>query len=271
MFSARRVTSLLVLQAVALALSASVVEAGGVCGDDVSGRRVACDCGDIVVSDTTLQAGDPVVSHRCPLDGLIVRASRLADSVTLSLGGHSLVGSSYGYGVRVDSGGNDGALIVGGDADAFGEIVGFATGIAAGRSAAVRRIERVRVKGNRHHGVELRTTGTLLIDVSASQNGGDGIRMLGNGGRLIGVRAERNAGNGIRVRSNGTSIDATATGNGRHGIVSDGGGNDLGKVVARDNGRQGAVVRGRTQSTAGLRSESNGRGALRGTGAGGGR
>ena len=42
------------------------------CGDDVGGRDIACDCGDTVVSSVVLR-DDPVTTRECPSDGLIVR------------------------------------------------------------------------------------------------------------------------------------------------------------------------------------------------------
>ncbi len=72
------------------------------CGDDVKGVRVACHCGDTVVSDTRLRPEDPVVSGRCPLDGLAIRADALAESITLDLAGLSLVGTGAGIGLEVE-------------------------------------------------------------------------------------------------------------------------------------------------------------------------
>lgn len=75
-------------------LAAAVVHAD--CGDDIGGERVPCGCGDVVVSDTRLRPGDPVVEGACPADGLILRAAPAASSLTLDLGGLELRGRGAG-------------------------------------------------------------------------------------------------------------------------------------------------------------------------------
>ena len=84
------------------------------CGDDVNGERIACSCGDTIVSDTRLRADDPVVVERCRTDGLIVRAPAGALTLRLDLGGRVLTGDGLGTGIRVLSGGSRGAVIIGG-------------------------------------------------------------------------------------------------------------------------------------------------------------
>jgi len=257
----RRVTSAatLLITAVTVALLAAnaIPARAGLCGDDVDGKRIACRCGDIVVSDTTLRPTDPVAAARCRLDGLTLRVPEPAESITLNLGGLSVIGSSYGAGIRIERGGSDGALIVGGDGDAVGEIVGFGTGIVATRNNSARRIERVHVKGNRHEGLSLRASGVLLVDVAASQNGGTGIRLYGQGGRLLGIVAERNGDDGIYVRSRGAIVEGRVEANGGRGIVSEGYGSDISRVVSRNNDGHGAVTRGGPHATRGLVAEGN--------------
>src|SRR5690242_14867186 len=46
--------------------------AGRRCGDDVDGRRVPCDCGDVLVSSRTLSDDDPITARVCPATGLVV-------------------------------------------------------------------------------------------------------------------------------------------------------------------------------------------------------
>lgn len=235
------------------------------CGDDIGGIRVPCACGDVVVSDTTLRSGDPVVSRRCPIDGLIVRAAPEAESISLDLNGLALVGSGTGTGLRIDHGGSDGALVVGG-ADAPGEIVGFATGVLNTTPRALRRLERLHVKGSRHDGITLRIYGALLVDVSSTDNGGDGIRLAGQGGRLVGVEASGNRGSGLRLDSRGTIAAVTARSNGRHGVVSDGAGNDLSSSVVEDNGGNGILVRAARNRTERVQAGGNALEAIRRTG-----
>jgi hypothetical protein len=57
------------------------------CGDSIDGERVPCRCGDIVIADTRLQPDDPVVTERCPADGLLVRAPVQARTIVVDLNG----------------------------------------------------------------------------------------------------------------------------------------------------------------------------------------
>lgn len=190
------------------------------CGDLVDGGRVACDCGDIVVSDTRLQPGDPIVGRRCPLEGLIVAAPLLADSITLDLNGLTLRGERYGAGIRVESGGASGTVIRGaGNGRGHAEIVGFSAGITTPRFGTVARVEGVEVKGARGDGLVLRGRGIVLIDVTSSHNGGDGVRVDGYGGRLVRVQAFANNGNGLSLFAAGVLVDGVAEHNRKHGIV----------------------------------------------------
>ncbi len=83
------------------------------CGDDVSGHRVPCDCGDTVVSNTTLRPDDPIVSGRCRGDGLKIEADAMAETLILDLAGLTIVGGGAGVGIEVESGGSEGAVIIG--------------------------------------------------------------------------------------------------------------------------------------------------------------
>lgn len=254
-------TTLLFMAAIALPARARSAE----CGDAVSGQRVPCACGDVVVSDVRLRSDDPIVKQRCLLEGLIVRAPRTAESVRVDLAGLAIVGRGYGTGIRIDFGGSDGILLTGnseasGQADARrGEIVGFSTGVVAMHPTALRRVESLRVRGNRRDGIKLHTDGTLVIDVESSDNGHHGFAFHGDGGRLQRVAANRNAGTGIHLRSSGVIVVGEAIGNRRNGIVSDGKENDIGGIVARENGERGVVVLGVRQRFEGIVSESNGK------------
>jgi hypothetical protein len=250
------------LLASALLVSVGSSALAAECGDRVGGARVACACGDVVISDTTLRPGDPVTATRCPIDGLILRATAGTETLTLDLAGLAIVGRGEGIGVRIDEGGTDGARLVS-SAEAPGEIVGFGTGILSPRPLELSRIENLAVKGNHDDGLRLRTAGALIIDVSATDNGGDGIEMAGEGGRLVGVEANGNRRVGLKLRTRGTVVRAKAIANMGHGIVSEGSRNDVTGVEARDNAGVGVVVRGGRQRTLGLISEGNLLGRLR--------
>lgn len=186
------------------------------CGDDVDGARVPCECGDVVVSDTRLRPGDPVVSGRCLTDGLLVRARPGAESISLDLGGLSLLGSGRGTGIYVINGGKLGATVVGGDAGQRGEVAGFGTGFRARGQRSVRELRAVAFSGNARDGVVLRGASTNVVDVKAERNGGDGFRIGGRSPNLEGVEAQQNGGSGVRVTSPGARLgEVVADGNGR--------------------------------------------------------
>src|SRR5207237_5428908 len=68
-----------------LALAAPAL-AGGRCGDDVAGRPVPCDCGDVLVSSRTLGDDDPITTRTCPATGLVIDVPA-GHRATLALGG----------------------------------------------------------------------------------------------------------------------------------------------------------------------------------------
>lgn len=78
------------------ALMALLLTAGGApafaadCGDTAgpSGERVACDCGDTVITNTTLKATDPVVNNFCSPTGLDIGA----DGIKLNCAGLAISG-----------------------------------------------------------------------------------------------------------------------------------------------------------------------------------
>lgn len=228
------------------------------CGDNIDGVRVPCACGDVVVSDTKLLPGDPVVRERCRFDGLVIAASRDRESIRLDLNGLSIVGSGYGVGLRVLAGGSDGAVIVGGTSSSRAELAGFGTGVQANHAQAVSAIKSIVVSGNRYDGLSMRTAGAILSDVRAVKNGGNGIRLRGQGGQLRDVEAAANAITGIRLDANGVIVDGVASKNGRYGIVCHGNRNDIGSVVASENGLHGLVVRGGGNRIEGFTSIDNG-------------
>src|SRR5436309_7031567 len=96
------------------------------CGDDVGGRAVPCDCGDVLTGSRTLGADDPITSRVCPGSGLLVAVPTGAPAARLALGGHVLAGSGRGVGIQVVGGGAGGLTIAG-----PGGVRGFATGVQA--------------------------------------------------------------------------------------------------------------------------------------------
>jgi len=226
------------------------------CGDDIAGRRLACSCGDTVVSDTTLRSTDPIFGSRCPDDGLVIESDPYSDGLTLDLAGLAIVGSGVGTGISIEGGGSDGAVVTGGAARR-GQVVGFGTGIRVRRARAVRRIERLDLIGNRHDGLALRTAGTMIIGVEANRNGGDGIRVSGRGGRLVDVRSSENGRAGVRAFTLGTVFDVEATRNGVNGVIASGFHNDLTAVVVTSNTGYGLLLGGTGHRIEGVTAEGN--------------
>ena len=186
----------------------------GYCGDDVDGGRVACSCGDFVVSDTHLRADDPVVTERCPADGLIVQASHGGDGIVLDLGGLSIVGSDAGVGILVIAGGSGGAVVSGGEDERRpGQIVGFTTGMRAHGQRSVRVVSNLDFRGNRGDGLALRGHGSLSVEsVGAFANGRNGLRLGGRGADVAALRATDNGQHDIDLATTAAAAKARESG-----------------------------------------------------------
>ncbi len=254
--------------AVALTLLAAPVllrpmpAGAGTCGDDVGGVRVACNCGDMVISDTTLSAIDPVVSQPCSGDGLLVAAPQGAAGLVLNLAGLSLVGTGDGVGLRVLRGGAGGAVIIGGDGGTRGTVARFRTGVAASGSTVIKELRDLDLVANVEDGMHIRSSGMLAESVTAERNGGDGIRVSGHGSTLIDVESDENLGSGLRVGGTGATIRARSAGNGGNGAVLTGRGHDLTGSELSGNGAAGVMASGRGHAASGVRIEGNGSGAI---------
>ncbi len=256
--------------AVAAVISMLVVAApyqalAGACGDDVGGQRVACKCGDNVVSDTVLGSSDPIVSEPCSGDGLVVLVPSGSDGITLSLGGNSMVGSGSGTGIRVAHGGRLGSAIIGGDAgDTRAEIANFGTGIRASGRLAVREVRSIDIHANRDDGLKIRSSGVRVEDVRSERNGRNGVALSGHGIEVSGVVAAGNIRDGLKVRGAGANIDAETTGNRRNGTVIGGRGSRASKIRSTDNGGAGVVATGEGHAVADLQASGNAAGEVAG-------
>jgi hypothetical protein len=205
----------------------------GRCGDDVDGERVACACGDVVVSDTRLLASDPVVRERCAADGLAIRAPQGAESITLDLGGLTLAGRGAGTGVLVLDGGREGAVVVGGRDGSPGHVAGFRVGVAARGSRKLKAAENLIVVGNDSDGLRISGRGAAVRGVVADDNGDRGVRVRGRDHALDGVSARGNKHFDLRVSGNGHYVGADArTIEGRASRVT-GAGNAVSAEIAR--------------------------------------
>ncbi len=224
-----------ILAAVGFAVSAPSAYAD--CGDDIDGERVACHCGDRVVTDTRLLPGDPVVARACVGNGLLVRVGPKADGITLNLGGLTIRGSGYGVGIRVLSGGADGVVVLGGDEGQKAEIVGFGTGLQARDPMTVKRVGRIEFRGNSMLGAWLRSMDAELFDLSASHNLGGGLRLRGRNVTLTGLDSHDNGGNGLTLHGVNTTVSGSVTNNTGAGVVSMGRGLDLAGLESAGNGK----------------------------------
>lgn len=215
------------------------------CGDDVNGLRIACACGDNVVSDTVLAADDPVVDGSCPMDGLVVFVPKGAEGITLDLGGHSLLGRGHGVGIRVVRGGSVGSTILGGgDGLRRAEVANFRTGISAhGRNDLV-EVRGIDVHDNVGDGLRLHASGVVLDDVQSESNGRDGIHLLGHGNEIRGASALRNRGDGVQVRGSAIQLEVEAADNAGHGLVVSGRSNQVTAARSIGNGGRGLVTSG---------------------------
>jgi hypothetical protein len=184
---------------VSFAILAFAATAQAVCGDDVDGERVACACGDVVVSDTKLLVDDPVVRNRCISDGLLVRAASDARSIRLDLSGFSIVGLGVGTGIRVLDGGSEGAVILGGPEGRAATIAGFRTGLRGHGQRSVAEVRNLVLKGNEADGMVLRGDGTRIVDVIAEANGRDGLRLGGRGPEIQNSHGVVNRRHDVRV------------------------------------------------------------------------
>ena len=196
-------------------LAHAATAVAGACGDDVGGERVACGCGDVVVSDVRLQRSDPVVNGPCRDDGLVVDAARGAESLTIDLAGLSLIGSGSGIGVHVRDGGAGGAYLIGGPDGRPGQVAGFRVGVSARSTRGIRGAANLLVTGNEQDGVQLSGRGATLTGIVADENGRSGIVARGRDHALDGVAARDNHHHDLRVSGNGNFVatdESTTTG-----------------------------------------------------------
>jgi len=240
-------------------LIATAHEAGAAaCGDNIDGKRVACACGDTVLSDTVLWPTDPVVTEACSDDGLTLLAASDADSLTLNLGGQSIAGRGHGTGIRVARGGRFGAVIVGGDeGDARAEIARFGTGIRASGRDDLREVRSLDVHDNTADGLRIHSSGVSLEDVRSEGNGRDGVSLSGHGNEVSGVTARDNARDGLKVRGSAATVSANTTDNGRNGTVIGGRGNRVEKIRTQDNGAAGLAATGTGHEIGGMQASGN--------------
>lgn len=211
--------ALIVTVAVCGSLLVSATPALADCGDSIDGERVPCRCGDVVIADTRLQPSDPVVTDRCPADGLFVRAPVHARTILLDLNGQEIRGSGVGSGIRVLEGGSEGAEIVGGIGDVTGVVSGFREGVRSRHPGDLRLLTNVVVRESRDSGIVVRGNGTAIESVRVESNGGEGLRISGRAVDLQRIETHDNGGQGIRDHARAGARDVTSQGDRRNTAV----------------------------------------------------
>src|SRR5581483_1181485 len=202
----------------------------GRCGDDVDGRAVPCDCGDVLVASHTLTDDDPITQRTCPGPGLLVDVPETIPTATLSLGGRTVQGSGWGTGMQVLSGGATGLRL-----DGPGFIRGFHVGIVS-TGGALARATAVSAIENRGDGFEIAGSGFVVTECEATRNGRDGFALHGHGYRADGNRALQNGRVGFALAGRDAAVGGT-TGNEAAGNGSDGV-----RVRGRDHALEGTVT-----------------------------
>ena len=235
--------------------------AGSRCGDDVAGRPVPCDCGDVLVSSRTLGNEDPITSRVCPATGLVIDIPAGA-AATLALGGHNLHGTGRGFGIQV----------VGGAAVSIvgpGAVEGFGTGIAT--KGGIARVADVTVAQNTGDGISIVGDGYAVSGCEALRNGRDGFALRGRSYRAEGNRALENGRHGVAVSGRDAIIGAAAgneaSGNGNDGFRLRGRGHAVDAPSAIANRGHGVATRVTVGRLTGANATSNQRGDVRTTGA----
>lgn len=203
---------------VALAVAALALVSGrsalADCGDSIDGERVACRCGDVVITDTRLQPDDPIVTEQCPADGLLVRAPAQSQSIVVDLNGQEIRGSGVGSGIHILHGGSEGAEIVGGIGSVPGTISGFREGVRSMRPNGLRSLTNVVVRDSRDSGVVVRGNRTSIESVRIDGSGADGLRTSGRSVDLLGVETEGNGRRGVRDHARAGEREVTSQVNG---------------------------------------------------------
>jgi hypothetical protein len=243
-----------------LVLSVPVAAAAKLCGDDVDGRDVPCECGDIVASDLVL-GNDPVANGICANDGLIVRAVGVANGVTVDLRGRTIRGGRHGAGIKVLDGGTQGARIISSTGPAA--IDGFEDGIFAHGSSSLALIENVIAVNNRRDGIRVSATGYEIRNVEVQGAGRDGFSLAGSRFQVSGTRAVGSKRSGYNImgqygRLGAPGAGLVAEGSGEFGVNLMGLGHQLVDCVARAAERDGVMVMGMHLEVKGCTASDNG-------------
>jgi hypothetical protein len=231
------------------------------CGDNVAGVDVPCECGDIVASSVRLD-DDPVVAAACPRNGLIVRPRDVAGGVDIDLNGRTLTGSGEGAGLWILDAETAGARVTSSGGPAT--IEGFRDGILAKGPRSVAEIRGVVLKANVNDGVHLYdVNGTQIHNVEALDSGRHGFSVIGKEYLLTATRAVRSGHHGYNLSGMNATLGSPGAGNvaegsGRIGIEAMGSGFRFVECVAIGSGNDGLWLQGNHVEVTDCRAVSNG-------------
>ena len=198
-------------------LALAQISLAGNCGDDVDGQRVACACGDVVISSVQLRASDPIATETCLSDGLLVRTVAESGTVVVDLNGQTITGSGRGVGVRVLAGMGKGVILTGGSGR-FATLTGFGMGVRSAAREALASVTRLHLEDNSMDGLSIRGHGVEIINVTAIGNGRYGVSISGRAPVLTGVVVNNNGRDGVHVTAKGADVEASGTDNGGQAI-----------------------------------------------------
>jgi len=197
-----------VLSALVVLFGATAVHAK-LCGDNVQGLDVPCDCGDTVVSDVAL-SDDPVTSTVCPGDGLIVRAVGAA-GITIDLSGKTLRGSGQGTGLWVLFGGAGGARVV--STGPAARLEGFRDGVVAQGSDSLALLDNVVAAGSRRDGVRVHGGNYSVNATQVVDSGHDGFALGGHDFQITASHALHSGRYGYFVMATRGAVGMPGAGN----------------------------------------------------------
>jgi hypothetical protein len=269
MLRARGLAGWAVLLIAATWLASAAPASAKRCGDAVDGEDVPCACGDLVVSNLTLSAADPVTADVCAEDGLVVRAEEGRGAIRVDLHGFTLRGNGVGSGVQVVDGGPGGARIVSSGGTAL--LVGFDDGITARGSDGVALLEDVTVRASRRDGVRLNGRGYLVRRVAAEQVRRDGFSLTGDGFEVYGTRASDSGRFGYSLMGDSAIVGRPGDGNlaersGTAGFNVMGIGHTLEACTARDGRKAGVALQATRIDLRGCAALGNGTDGISGVG-----
>ena len=210
------------------------------CGDDVDGQDVACECGDVLVSDIVL-GGDPIASQVCDGDGLHVRAAS-QEPITIDFAGKVLRGSGRGDGLLIIYGGAGGAVVM--SSRGPGLIENFGDGISAPGSDRLRLLENVTVRGVKRDGIRVRGHDYVIRRSRVTGAGRDGFVLAGRGYQVLSSVSSESGRHGFAVMGHSANLgrDTRAVGSRGYGYQISGGGHQISGCSSTGGAKSGIEI-----------------------------